>query len=327
MNPSINKFPSTKSLPIWGDLEGYLDHLGSSSWITDQYGYPIQYLHYLPFGETWVDQRASSWNSRYTFSGKEKDEETGYSYFGARYYSPDLSIWLSVDPLAHVSPHQSPYVYCSNNPITRIDPDGRFDTRAEARQYRRENNTRGTIKKNSSGEFSINNKREGVSYYKDRNLANHQGVIGMGKDGVIKATMVSTESPTKSKSSDMAGVQISANGFILVGGGIYITVGHVKGEGLFASLGIRFDAGADESFSIGIISGNYHGDGQPSSSQLESESVYANGGALLYNYTYTRDAIINPMWITHTHGVSIVTKTGIGGSTGFSITLPPLKFK
>ena len=44
--------------------------------------------------------------------------------FGTRYYSPDLSIWLSVDPLAHISPHQSPYVYCANNPIRLIDPNG-----------------------------------------------------------------------------------------------------------------------------------------------------------------------------------------------------------
>jgi len=39
-------------------------------------------------------------NSRYTFSGKERDGETGYSYFGARYYNSDISIWLSVDPLS-----------------------------------------------------------------------------------------------------------------------------------------------------------------------------------------------------------------------------------
>ena len=125
MKPNTNKFPCTEVSPFWGDLEGYLDHLGSSSWITDQYGYPIQYLHYLPFGETWVDQRASSWNSRYTFSGKEKDEETGYSYFGARYYNSDLSIWLSVDPLADKYPSLSPYNYCLNNPIRLVDPDGR----------------------------------------------------------------------------------------------------------------------------------------------------------------------------------------------------------
>jgi RHS repeat-associated protein len=60
----------------------------------------------------------------FTFSAKEKDLETGLSYFGSRYYSSDLSIWLSVDPMAAKFPHQSNYVYCSNNPIKLFDPNG-----------------------------------------------------------------------------------------------------------------------------------------------------------------------------------------------------------
>jgi len=101
------------------------DHLGSSSWITDNTGRPIQHLHYLPFGEDWVDQRNSSWNAPYTFSGKEKDAETGYGYFGARYYDSGLSIWLSVDPMSDKYPSMSPYNYCGNNPVILVDPDGR----------------------------------------------------------------------------------------------------------------------------------------------------------------------------------------------------------
>ena len=60
----------------------------------------------------------------YTFSAKEKDSETNLSYFGARYYSSDLSIWLSVDPLSDKYPSMSPYAYCANNPIKLIDPNG-----------------------------------------------------------------------------------------------------------------------------------------------------------------------------------------------------------
>jgi RHS repeat-associated protein len=81
--------------------------------------------HQIPFGEDWVDQRNSSWNTPYTFSGKEKDAETGYSYFGARYYDSGLSIWLSVDPMSDKYPSLSPYSYCANNPIMMVDPDGR----------------------------------------------------------------------------------------------------------------------------------------------------------------------------------------------------------
>ncbi|MBR6334277.1 MAG: RHS repeat-associated core domain-containing protein, partial [Bacteroidales bacterium] len=60
----------------------------------------------------------------YTFSAKEKDVETGLSYFGSRYYSSDLSIWLSVDPMSDKYASLSPYVYCADNPIKLVDPNG-----------------------------------------------------------------------------------------------------------------------------------------------------------------------------------------------------------
>ena len=63
-------------------------------------------------------------HSSYTFSAKERDAETGLSYFGARYYSSDLSIWLSVDPMSDKYPSLSPYVYCADNPVKLVDPDG-----------------------------------------------------------------------------------------------------------------------------------------------------------------------------------------------------------
>ena len=63
-------------------------------------------------------------NWTYTFSAKEKDSETGLSYFGSRYYSSDLSIWLSVGPMSGKYPYQSSYVYCGNNPIKIVDPNG-----------------------------------------------------------------------------------------------------------------------------------------------------------------------------------------------------------
>ncbi len=47
-----------------------------------------------------------------------------FDYFGARYYASDLSIWMSVDPLASKYPSLSPYAYVANNPIMLIDPDG-----------------------------------------------------------------------------------------------------------------------------------------------------------------------------------------------------------
>ena len=61
----------------------------------------------------------------YKFNGKEKDEETGLHYYGARYLNTDLSIWLSVDPMSDKYPHLTSYNYCANNPVMLVDPDGR----------------------------------------------------------------------------------------------------------------------------------------------------------------------------------------------------------
>ena len=61
---------------------------------------------------------------KHAFSSKERDVETGLSYFGARYYSSELSIWLSVDPMSDKYPSLSPYVYCADNPVKLVDPNG-----------------------------------------------------------------------------------------------------------------------------------------------------------------------------------------------------------
>ena len=66
----------------------------------------------------------SAYQIHCSFSGKEKDSETGYHYFGARYYNSDLSLWLSVDPMSDKYPSLSPYNYCAWNPMKLVDPDG-----------------------------------------------------------------------------------------------------------------------------------------------------------------------------------------------------------
>ena len=75
-------------------------------------------------------------NCNYTFSAKERDPETSLSYFGSRYYSSDLSIWLSIDPMSGNYLSTSPYAYCRNNPIRLIDPNGMFDKESKAIRLR-----------------------------------------------------------------------------------------------------------------------------------------------------------------------------------------------
>jgi RHS repeat-associated protein len=59
------------------------------------------------------------------FTGKERDAETGWDYFGARYYDAGIGKWLSVDPLSHIYSSYSSYNYVLNNPLNMKDPDGR----------------------------------------------------------------------------------------------------------------------------------------------------------------------------------------------------------
>ena len=102
------------------------DHLGSASWITDLSGQPVQHLQYKPFGGDYIDQQDpnTDYAERFRFTGKERDAETGYDYFGARYYSSSLGIWLSVDPMSDKYPSLCPYVYCADNPMRLVDIEG-----------------------------------------------------------------------------------------------------------------------------------------------------------------------------------------------------------
>lgn len=97
------------------------DHLGSSNILVDENGTLVNQEEYYPFGETSFGAYAKK---RYRFCGKEKDEESGMYYYGARYYSPWLCRFVSVDPLAGDYPFYTPFQYAGNQPINFIDLDG-----------------------------------------------------------------------------------------------------------------------------------------------------------------------------------------------------------
>ena len=104
------------------------DHLGSTSYITDDHANITQYDAYLPYGELLVDEHSSSEDLPYKFNGKQFDDETGLYYYGARYMNPVASIWYGVDPLAEKYKSIGGYVYCIGNPIKLIDIDGLYPT-------------------------------------------------------------------------------------------------------------------------------------------------------------------------------------------------------
>ena len=158
------------------------DHLGSASWITDSGGQAIQHLQYLPYGEPYINQRTSGYNERFTFTGKERDSETGYGYFGARYMDHELmTMWLSVDPLADKYPSISPYAYCAWNPIRLVDPNGE-------EIYFKEGNSYYIYRKGSNGEYGFFHYKTGREYDGDNkefvgNIANSLAILKEGYYG------------------------------------------------------------------------------------------------------------------------------------------------
>ena len=105
------------------------DHLGSVRTVVGSTGAISGRYDYYPFG-----RRPSNASlplapfNNYFFNGKEHN---GIRYlnlldYGARMYDTDYSIWMTMDPLAEIRPWESPYAFSGNNPVNRIDPDGRF---------------------------------------------------------------------------------------------------------------------------------------------------------------------------------------------------------
>jgi len=77
------------------------------------------------FGVTIKERTFAAQNTRYQFNGKEYDNETETSDFGARNLDGDLGVWGALDPLANKYPDYSPYNFTANNPILYIDPNGK----------------------------------------------------------------------------------------------------------------------------------------------------------------------------------------------------------
>ncbi|MGH1366599.1 MAG: RHS repeat domain-containing protein [Calditrichia bacterium] len=101
------------------------DHIGSTRVVVDQGGAVTETYDYYPFGLQMPERiMTSGASTKNLFTGKEHDDETGWDYFGARYYSAALGRWMVVDPLAEDYAGISPYSYALNNPLVFTDPDG-----------------------------------------------------------------------------------------------------------------------------------------------------------------------------------------------------------
>jgi RHS repeat-associated protein len=112
--------PDSSTVPRWSI--SLSDHLGSTTLVTDVQGQVIETASYTPFGEISYEIRDTKYASRFLFTGQEWDKTELY-YFGARYYDPTLSQFMSVDPIDQYP--RDPYTYTQNNPILYTDPQGK----------------------------------------------------------------------------------------------------------------------------------------------------------------------------------------------------------
>lgn len=103
------------------------DHLGSIRVVVSEEGSVEQNTYYYPFGGIYGDASTNLGVQSFKFNGKELDGKHGLNLYdyGARMYDPVVASWTSVDPLCEKYYNISPYVYCGNNPVNIIDPDGK----------------------------------------------------------------------------------------------------------------------------------------------------------------------------------------------------------
>ena len=107
----------------------HLDAFNSTIGVTDKNSNIVYTHEYFPFGEKKGSIQYSESEYKIKYAGKYSDDETGFSDFGARIYSPDLGRFLSQDPVGFSESSTksfNKYIYANNNPYKYKDPDGKF---------------------------------------------------------------------------------------------------------------------------------------------------------------------------------------------------------
>jgi RHS repeat-associated protein len=108
----------------------YFNHQESACLEIDDSVSLISYEEYYPFGKSSYRSgrnQTEVQTKRYRYSGKERDDESGLYYYGARYYAAWLGRFVSTDPMEVQNPGKTPFHYALNNPVNRIEPSGNKD--------------------------------------------------------------------------------------------------------------------------------------------------------------------------------------------------------
>ena len=285
-------------------------------------------------------------------TGKERDAETGYGYFGARYMDHELmTMWLSVDPMADKYPSISPYAYCNWNPVKLMDPNGKeaideddwyrnkvtgavFWREGHAKQIQLGGDTYDNIGEsysalNIDGTYSnyyqnylitIGEERDASKLaYRDKGLrtfliSNKSNLPVCHKLDLHKSNVASRGMSTP----DMVGLQLSAN--LIIGGGLSVDigVGFIRGDGMYTAFSLSPGSGFDFSVSAGLSSGRYYGSGVPSRENFKGLSYNISAGAGSFFYQHSTSDLRGKGWNVSTCGLSVGSEIFLGGTAGVS---------
>jgi RHS repeat-associated protein len=151
------------------------DHLGSIRVVLNSSNGIISAQDYDAWGYPLENRTYNATAMKYDFTGKERDDQTTYDYFGARYYDSRIGRWSGVEPLLDKFIEMTPYCYSQNNSVNRLDVDGKDD------YYYQKANEVGIVKTNSDvHNYFVQNdagniEHNGSSYFK----ANSQQTVDL----------------------------------------------------------------------------------------------------------------------------------------------------
>lgn len=193
----------------------YGNHLGSATLETDANGVIISYEEYHPYGTS--SYRVAKPDTdlslkRHRYCGKERDDETGFYYCGARYYAAWLCRWISSDP-AGFADGLNLFHYCGNNPIVFIDPDGTEKVTIVKKQHFTGQESLDDLKKEIPQGYKL---KPGV----DADNYKQSYIPGKGKDGAggVWNLVVPDEQEPKEESdseSDKAAATVAAGSQVI----------------------------------------------------------------------------------------------------------------
>lgn len=169
----------------------------------------ITYEEYSAYGSTTYQAASGVTDApkRYRYTGKERDEETGFTYHGARYYAPWLCRWNTSDPSGLVD-GPNLYTYVSDRPTRALDPTGKQGYYPQQVWDRMSAEFQGMIEGVFGGHAYVNARSNTVEY------SGPEGGVGGMWGGAVRALTLRIapieDNPTQ---SSLIGMEVGA-GFV-----------------------------------------------------------------------------------------------------------------